>query len=64
MCSYDYFNLIKIIGIRGWGSEVMSFGFNNQNRINIDVSQFMNGYYNIIITSDDKNYHQSLFINR
>lgn len=46
------------------GSEVMSLDFNNQNRINIDVSQFMNGYYNIIITSDDKNYHQSLFINR
>ncbi|PKL79629.1 MAG: hypothetical protein CVV25_07105 [Ignavibacteriae bacterium HGW-Ignavibacteriae-4] len=46
------------------GSEVMSLDFNNQNRIDIDVSKFISGYYNIIITSDDKNYHQSLFINR
>lgn len=46
------------------GREVLSLDVSNESLINIDISQFTNGYYNIIITSDDKNYHQSLFINR
>lgn len=46
------------------GSEVMSLDVSNEALVNIDVSQFANGYYNIIINSDDKKYFQPLYVNR
>ncbi len=46
------------------GSEVMSLDISNETLVNIDVSKFANGYYNIVINSGDKNYFQPLFVNR